>query len=349
MAKKTTATGPTDRDIINGIRKGEFSPVYLLMGEESYYLDRIVDALEENVVDEADRDFNYQQFFGAEADIEQVIGSAKQFPVMADRRLVILKEAQSLPQPKRTLEKLAPYMENPSSGTIFAVVFKGGNLDANSKIVKGTQKGGGTVFRSERLKEWNLAAPVRDYCTSRKVGIDDAAIDMLTTLIGSDLNKLFGAIDKILVSAGKGATRINTQMVGENTGINKDFNNFEFKNAMADKDYPKAMLILQQFAKSPGQNPTAPVAALLYSYFSQLCIAHFTRDKSDAALMDALGMKTPYALKDIRNGLRNYTPRAAMSAISALRDFDTRSKGINSYQNEFEIMKETIFRIFTVS
>lgn len=349
MAKKTTAAGPTYRDIISEIRKKDFHQVYLLMGEESYYLDKIVDALEECVVNEADKDFNYQQFYGAEADMDMVIGSAKQFPMMADRRLVILKEAQSLNQAKRTLEKLAPYVENPSPGTVFAVVYKGGNLDANSAIVKGAQKGEGVIFRSERLKEWALAGPIRDYCTSRKVGIDDSAIEMLTSLIGSDLNKLFGAIDKILVATGGSATRINTEMVGTHTAINKDFNNFEFRNAMSSKDYPKAMLILQQFAKSPGQNPTAPVSALLYGYFSQLCIAHFTRDKSDTALMEALSLKTPYALKEIRTGLRNYTPRAAMAAISALRDFDTRSKGINSFQNEFEIMKETIFRIFTIN
>lgn len=172
---------------------------------------------------------------------------------------------------------------------------------------------------------------------------------VLIEYIGNSLQKLFGEIDKLIVAAGTGAKRITAGMVEENIGISKEFNNFELSKALSSKDYPKTMRILEYFRKNPKNNPTVMTTAVLFKFFSQLVVAHFCSDKSDRGLMEALQLKTTYALREIRDGMQMYTPRQALAAISALRDFDCKSKGIGSLQNEYDLQRELIFKIFTVS
>ncbi len=341
----------TYRDVLDKIKKKDFSSVYLLMGEEPYYIDLIVDALERNVVKDENQAFDQLVFYGADADLDVVVASARQYPVMGDRQLVILKEAQTLPGSKTQLDRLAAYVANPNSQGVFVLAYKGDSLSASSSLMKAADKAGErvTVFKSPKIRDYQLSAPIKDYCRQKKIGIDDEAVIILTEYIGNSLQKLFGEIDKLIVGAGEGSPRITAAMVEENIGISKEFNNFELTKAVSVKDYPKTLRILDYFRKNPKNNPSVMTTSALQKFFSQIVVAHFTADKTDRGLMEALQLKNVYALREIREGLRMYTPRQSMAAISALRDFDCKSKGIGSLQNEYDLQRELIFKIFTVS
>ncbi len=339
------------REVLDRIKKKDFSKVYLLMGEEPYYIDLIVDALERNVVKEENQAFDQLIFYGADSDLDVVVGSARQYPVMGDRQLVILKEAQTCPGSKTQLDKLASYVANPNTQGVFVLAYKGDNLSATSALMKAAAKAGDsvTVFKSPKIRDYQLSGPIKDYCKMKKIGIEEGAVQILIEYIGNSLQKLFGEIDKLIVGAGQGAQRITAEMVEENIGISKEFNNFELTKAVSAKDYPKTLRILDYFRKNPKNNPSVMTTAVLQKFFSQIVVGHFTADKTDRGLMEALQLKTPYALKEIREGLRMYTPRQSMAAISALRDFDCKSKGIGSHQNEYDLQRELIFKIFTIS
>ncbi len=341
----------THRDVLDKIKKKEFSSVYLLMGEEPYYIDLIVDALERNVVKEENQAFDQLIFYGADSDLEVVVASARQYPVMGDRQLVILKEAQTCQGSKTQLDRLASYVAHPNPQGVFVLAYKGDNLSATSALMKAAAKAGEsvTVFKSPKIRDYQLSGPIKDYCRSKKISIEEPAVQILIEYIGNSLQKLFGEIDKLIVGAGDGAQRITASMVEENIGISKEFNNFELTKAVSQKDYPKTLRILDYFRKNPKNNPSVMTTAVLHKFFSQIVVAHFTADKTDRGLMEALQLKTPYALKEIREGLRLYTPRQSLAAISALRDFDCKSKGIGSLQNEYDLQRELIFKIFTVS
>lgn len=347
MAKKSS--GPSFREIMTDIKKGKFAPVYLLMGEEDYYIDQLTRALVGNVVDEIDRDFNSITFYGADSDIGSVIGSAQQFPVMAERQLVMLKEAQTMTQAKHQLDKLASYVSRPNPSTVLVVTYKGESLAATSALMKAAARSECVVFKSEKLRDYQLSGPIMDYCASKGLGIDDKAVSLLCDYIGNPLSKLFGEIDKLIVACGNGVKRISPDLIEKNIGISKDFNTFELVKAVGMKDYPKSIMIVEYFSRNPKQNPGVMIVASLFNFFSKLFVAAVTRDKSDASLMDALDLKSPYALKDYRAGLQHYNARMALAAIHAIREHDCKSKGIGSTQNEYELLKELIFKFFTAS
>lgn len=345
MAKKSSSV--SFREIMSDIQKEKFAPVYLLMGDEDYYINRVVDALEEKVVKEDERDFNAATFYGADADIRQVMARAQQYPVLADRQIVLLKEAQALMNAKSQLEKLVPYVNHPNSMTVFVISYKGEALPATSALVKAVNASGGEVFKSERLRDYQLSGPVADYCRENSLLIDDKTVALLCEYIGNPLSKLFGEIDKLAVAAG-GSRRITPELVEEIIGISKEYNTFELVKAVSVRDHASAMKILNHFSKNPKQNPGVIITATLFNYFSKLFIAAVLRDKSDASIMEELELKTSYALTDYRNGLRNYSAGVIDAIIHAIREQDIKSKGIGSNQNEYELLKELIFKIFTL-
>lgn len=346
MAKKQN--GPTFREIMTAVKKRQFSPVYILMGDEPYYIDQLTKALENNVVEEEDKDFNSITFYGADADISNVISAAQQYPVMADRKIVLLKEAQTLSHAKTQLDKLASYVAHPNMSTVLVVTYKGDSLSSTGQLMKKAKESDCVVFRSDRLRDYQLAAPIKDYCQANGWSIDDKAVALLCDYIGNPLSKLFGEIDKLMISAEQGLNRISPELIERNIGISKDFNTFELVKALARKDYPKSMMIVDYFSKNPKQNPGVMTVATLFSFFSKLFVASVTRDKSDASLMAELDLKNSYALRDYRDGLQYYNARQALGAVHAIREHDCKSKGIGSTQNEFELLKELIFKIFTI-
>ncbi|MCH5232175.1 MAG: DNA polymerase III subunit delta [Muribaculaceae bacterium] len=344
MAKKT-ATG-SFREIITEIDNGKFHPVYLLMGEEDYYIDKLVEKLENSVISEEEKDFNSMIFYGADTEIKDVISRAQQYPLMAERQLVILKEAQAMEKAKSQLEKLVPYLNHANEKTVLVIVYKGESLGATTGFVKAASEAG-TVFKSERLRDYQLSGPVSDYCRSISLKIDDRSISLLCEYIGSPLSKLFGEIDKLKLAAGKDRI-ITPDLIESIIGISKEYNTFELIKAISVRDYASSMKIVNYFSKNPRQTPGVIIVASLFNYFSKLFIAAISRDKSDAALLSELDLKSSFALTDYKNGVRNYKAGTIDSILHALRDHDAKSKGIGSTQNEFELMKELIYKIFTL-
>lgn len=338
---------PTFREIITNINKGVFSPVYLLMGEEDYYIDCIVNAIESKAIEEEDCDFNQNIYYGIDANMETIVAACQQLPIMAPRRVVILKEAQSKQQAKQSLEKLAPYVAKPNQSTVFVVAFKGDNLNATSALMKSASKNGAVIFKSDRVKDYQLPTHLKDYCAVRKCSVDENASRMLCEYIGGPLTKLFGEVNKLIQIKGDGSQRITAEDVERNIGISKDFNNFELTTAVANKNYPKAVQIIRYFKSNPKTNPTVMTTSTLFNFFSKLVIAHYLPDKSDNSLKAELGIRFPGQLNELKTGMRNYNPLRAVNAIHALREYDVKSKGVNSFQNEYDLLTELIFRIFT--
>lgn len=335
------------RDILGSIKNGkELSPVYILMGEESFYIDSLIEAFENHVIPEDDRDFNQSVFYGNDADLDLVISTAQQFPVMADRKLVILKEAQTLHQAKNQLEKLAPYIARPNSNTVFVVAFKGDNLNVTSKIMKATVASKGIIFKSEAVKDYQLPAHVKDYGTSLGYTIEDKAVSMLCDYIGTPLSKIFGEIKKLAMIKGK-VKRITAEDIEKHIGVSKDYNNFELLKSVSSKNYLQTMKILKYFEKNPKTNPTIVSNSMLFSLFQKIVIVHFLPDKSEKSMMEALCVRSSWQLKDVKEGLKNYNPRQSVNAVHYCREFDTKSKGIGSYQNEYDLFRELIFKLFT--
>lgn len=344
MAKKETLNY---REIIQSIKKRDCAPVYILMGEEAYYIDLIVECFERHFLDPEDKDFNYNMFFGNDADIDYVIGAAQQFPVMAERKLVILKEAQSMNQAKSQLERFAPYVSRPNDSTVFVLVFKGDNLNATSKLLKAAKESDAVVFRSPVPKNYQLTGLIKEYLQQRKISIEEKGIAMLSEYIGPPLSKLFGEIDKLISILGPKVSKITCEDIEKNIGISKEFNNFELVNAISSKNYPKAIQIVKRFAESPKLNPTPVTTGTLFSFYSNLVIAHYMADKSDTSLREQFGFKSPEQINNMRSALRCYSPSQAVNAIRYLREFDAKSKGIGSMMNEYDLLAETIFKLFT--
>lgn len=342
MAKKSTGF----REILTSIKKGEYANVYILMGDEPYYIDRIVKTLEDNVVAEDDRDFNLNAFYGNEIDVMTVIATAQQYPVMADRRLVLAKETQAMDRAKAQLEKFEDYVKRPSENTVLVIVYKGDSLNATSALLKAAAKTGAVVFKSEKLRDYELPVPVKEYCTSMRIGIDEASVRLLCDYCGSDLSKIFGEIDKLIVAGAGQKGAITPELIERNIGISKDYNNFELQKALTVKNYDKALRIIEYFSRNPSKNPTVMTIAMLFKFYSNLVIAHLQRDKSDSALMAVLQLRNSYALKEYKEALRHYSAQQAMSAVHYIRDFDRESKGVGSMQNEHALLRELIYKIF---
>lgn len=345
MAKKANLSFST---IMSEIAAKNYAPVYILMGEESYYLDQIIDTLEKSVIPEEDKDFDQSIFYGAEADLEIVESSARQYPMMADKRLVILKEAQSLHNAKNAIERLAPYVSRPSGTTIFALVFKGDTLKASSQLLKSAAASNAVIFTSPLLRDYQLAAPIKEYCNSRRYSIDDKASQLLIEFIGSNLSKLFGEIEKLIVASRGKTRRITCELIEENIGISKDFNNFELISALTTRNYAKAVRIADYFKRNSSKNPTIVTTGVLFNFFSKIVLANFSKDQSDNAIMSLCEIKNSFALKDLRIAQANYNPLQSLKAISLIRALDTASKGIDSLQNEHDLLKELIFKLVTL-
>lgn len=343
---KTAARTLSYTDIVADIRAGRFAPVYMLQGEEPYYIDKLVELLSERVVPDAEAvDFDLYNFFGADADIRTVLDTCRRFPLMGERQLVMLREAQSLHNARNEIEKIALYAKNPIPTTVLVVSFKAEPLKASSALIKTLKEGHGVVFDSAKLKEWQLGAAITEYCKEHKIKIDNKSVELLKEYIGNDLSRLFSEIDKLMVATNHAS--ITPESIERNIGISKDYNNFELISALAGKDYARCMRIVDYFEKNPRQNPVVVTTAMAYRFFSNLMLAHYAPDKSERGLMNQLDFRSPYQLKEITLGMSRYNASACLRIIGHLRELDCKSKGIGSMQKDYSLLKEFIYKVFT--
>ncbi|MCM1029723.1 MAG: DNA polymerase III subunit delta [Pseudoflavonifractor sp.] len=324
--------------------KGQVNaPVFILHGEEGYFTDELV-KLFEALVSEADRDFGLFTFYGPTTNAAAIIQAARSFPMMVERQVVIVKEAQAMNA--NEINKLAPYVAAPAATTIFVLCYRGAQAKGKD-LLAAAKKGGAVVLESKKLNERNIGPVIESIVKEKGINIEPRSVAMLSEYIGTDASRLYNEIDKLALVLGKGST-ITPEAIERNIGISKDYNNFELVSAVATRDMARMFTILGYFRANPKGNPTVLTTAALFNFFSGLLIYHFTPSKSPGDKMAALGLKWQGQLSDYEKGARNYNAFMTIGIISELRKFDRMTKGIGSRQNEYDLLHSLLYRILTI-
>jgi DNA polymerase-3 subunit delta len=329
----------TYHEVMRSLQTKDYKPVYLLMGEEAYYIDLISDYIQNNVLDETEREFNLTVLYGRETDMTTVINTAKRFPMMSEYQVVIVKEAQHI----KDIDKLSFYLQNPLKSTILVLCHKYGTVDKRKKVVGEIAKTG-VVFTSPALRDYQVTPWIKDYLRNKNLGIDEKAAAMLTEYLGTDLSRIAGELDKLIITKPATANAITAEMIERNIGISKEYNNFELMNALMKRDILKANRIAAYFAKNPKAMPFVLTVSSLFGMYSNLLLYHYTADKSEGNIARRLGVN-PYFVRDYRTAATHCFAKKCMANIALLREFDARHKGIKSRAPEGELMKELIFKL----
>lgn len=331
----------TATDIIKDIKAKKLKPIYLLHGDESYYIDLISDYLEENVLSEMEKGFNQSVFYGKDTEIMMVLNSARRYPMMSDYQLILVKEAQDLKIDKAA-DQFQAYCENPLTSTILVLCHKYGKFDKRKKVYKSIEKKG-LVFESNSIYENKVPAWIEDFIKSKGHHINPRASALLAEYLGNDLSKVANELEKLMLNVAKGQ-EIGTKEVQDNIGISKEYNVFELQNALAKHDVFKANQIINYFEANPKANPMVLIMGNLSGYFTKILKYHYIQDKSQAAR--ELGVN-PYFIKDYELAARNFSLGKTFEVISLLREYDLKSKGVDSTGNTAsgDLMKELVFKI----
>ncbi len=326
-------------NIVSDIKRGNTKPIYFLMGEETYYIDKISEFIEQNVLDETEKGFNQQVIYGRDSNIENIVAAAKRFPMMAEKQVIIVKEAQDL---SRTIEKLESYAENPQPTTVLVVNYKYKKLDKRKKLHKTISKTG-LIFESKKLYDNQVPDWIRRVLSGKEYQIVPKASQMLVDFLGTDLSKISNELEKLTSILPK-QTIITDVHIEDNIGISKDFNNFELRKAVGEKNVIKANQIIKYFSENPKNNPLVMTISLLNSFFTQLLLFHGLQDKSKHSVAKSIGVN-PYFVDEYFLAARNYPMRKVAQIISFLRSADMKSKGVGASQTHGDILKEVVFKI----
>jgi DNA polymerase-3 subunit delta len=323
------------------IKAGNLKPIYFLMGEEPYYIDKLTEFIEQNALEEHERDFNQSILYGRDVTMEDVIGTAKRFPMMADRQVVVVREAQEL---SRTIDKLEAYAENPQQTTVLVFAYKYKTLDKRKKITKLLDKVG-VVFESKKLYENQVGDWIKRVLSGQGYSIENKAVAMLVEFLGTDLSKINNELEKLKIILPKGHT-FTPNDIEENIGFSKDFNNFELRKAIGEKNQVKAYQIIDYFSQNPKDNPLVVTTGLVFGFFSQLLQYHGLKDKSQANAAKVLKVN-PYFVKDYEVAFRNYPMKKVSAIVAALRTLDVKSKGVGAAStSQHDLLKELLITIF---
>jgi DNA polymerase-3 subunit delta len=327
--------------IVNDIKAGNIKPIYFLMGEESYYIDKLSDYIEQNVLSEDEKGFNQTVLYGRDVTIEDIVSTAKRYPMMAERQVVIVKEAQDL---SRTIDKLESYVENPMPSTVLVFCYKYKTLDKRKKMTKILAKNG-VVYESKKLYENQVGEWIKRILSGKSYSIEPKANAMLVEFLGTDLSKINNELEKLQIILPKGST-ITPNHIEENIGFSKDFNIFELRKAIGDRNQLKAYTIVDNFAQNPKDNPMVLTTSLVFSFFVQLLKYHGLKDKNPKNVAAALGVN-PFFLKDYDVALKNYPMRKVSQIVGSLRDVDVKSKGVGANAlSQSDLLREMLFKIF---
>ncbi len=327
-------------NILKDLKNKVYHPVYFLTGEEPFYIDKITDYIEANVLDESEKDFNQSVLYGKETDMMTIVGAAKRYPMMANHNVVIVKEAQHL---SREIEKLDSYLDNPTTSTILVFCYKYKKVDGRKAIGKKLKKK--TVFlETKKLYDNQVPDWIGSYLKSKKYSITPPAALLIADSVGTDLSKIVNELNKLTINVTEGNS-IDPKTVEKYIGISKDYNNFEFNKALGNKDIVKANKIVMHFAKNEKEHPLVLTVGMLYSYYSNLLKVHYAKDKSQNGLASALGVN-PYFVQDYKSAAQNYNIKKLVKVIEYLREYDLKSKGVNNIStNHGELLKELTFKI----
>ena len=334
------AKGITYDDILRDIKAQKIAPVYYLMGEEDYYIDKLSDAIVDAVLAEEEKDFNLDIIYGAETDIDKVIELAHAYPMMAEKRVVLVREAQAI----RSLEGLEAYLEHLTPTTVLVFCHKHGKLDTRKAAAKAIQQVG-VIFESKRLFDNQLAPFISQYLRKHNVDIEPQAIQMLAGHVGSDLSRLTTEMDKLLLALNGGRV-VGPALVEEQTGMSKDFNDFELQSALAQRNIFRANQIVKYYQGNPRSFFITRTLTNLFTFFSDVMLAYYAPDKSDAGIAAWLG-KTEWKVRmDIGPARRNYSGVKVMQILAEIRKTDAQSKGVGGVRTPHEeLLQDLIFFI----
>lgn len=340
MAEKKTVTYDS---LMRDLKAGVYAPVYILMGEEAYFIDKIAGFIAEHALPEEARDFNQDVVFGSDVAPNSIVEMARQFPVMAERRVVIVKEAQNL----KSWDRLEKYMEKPVRATVLVLCYKNGSIDGRKKILP-KAAAVGVVFESKKKRDYELPSFIEYYLKMQgKATIDAKATQMIADHIGADLSRLTSELDKLLLSLPESDRRVTPDIVEQRIGVSKDFNAFEFRSAIVKRDVLKANRILDYFNKNPKSGGPFMLIPMLFSYFQNLLIAFYTpQPKTEESIARWLDLRGSWAARDYVSGMRNYSGVKVMQIISKIRETDAKSKGLDNPNTPVgELLRELVFFI----
>ena len=336
MAKETTY-----EEIARDLKNRIYKPVYYLMGEESYYIDRISEYIAQTVLNENEKEFNQTILYGADTDIATIINAAKRYPMMSKYQVVIVKEAQGV----KNIDELSYYLQKPLESTILVLCHKHGVLDRRKKLAAEIEKVG-VLFESKKIKDTQLAGFITSYLKRKSIEIEPKASEMMAEFVGTDLSRMAGELEKLIITLPKGQKRITPEQIEQNIGISKDYNNYELRNALIIKDVFKANQIIKYFEENPKTNPLQMTLSVLFNFFSNLMLAYYAPEKSEQGLAAQLGLKSPWQSKDYLAAMRKYSGVKVMQIIGEIRYCDAKSKGVgNSSLGDGELLRELVYKI----
>ncbi|GEP50637.1 DNA polymerase III subunit delta [Flavobacterium noncentrifugens] len=327
--------------IVNDIKNGNIKPIYFLMGEEPYYIDRLSDYIDQNLLSEEEKGFNQTILYGRDVSIEEVISTCKRYPMMAERQVVIVREAQDL---SKTIDKIESYAENPMPTTVLVICYKYKTLDKRKKVSKLLEKNG-LVYESKKLYDNQVGEWIKRVLSGKGFTIEPKASAMLVEFLGTDLSKINNELEKLQIVLPKGST-ISAKHIEENIGFSKDYNVFELRKALGERNQLKAYQIAQYFAENPKDNPMVVTTSLVFGFFLQLLQYHGLKDKNPKNVASVLKVN-PYFLKDYDVALRNYPMKKVSQIVATLREIDVKSKGVGANAlSQHDLLKEMLVRIF---
>ena len=327
--------------IVNDIKNGLIKPIYFLMGEEAYYIDKIAEYMEQNLLSEEEKGFNQTVYYGRDVSIDDIVSSAKRFPMMAERQVIIVKEAQDL---SRTIDQLENYTNDPVPTTVLVFCYKYKTIDKRKKFTKNIEKLG-VLFESKKLYENQVGDWIKRLLQSKGYGIEPKAMAMLVEFLGTDLSKINNELEKLQIVLPKQST-ITAKDIEDNIGFSKDFNVFELRKALGERNQIKAYQIVQYFSENPKEAPFQMVVTLVFGFYQQLLQYHGLKDKSSKNVAATLKI-SPYFTKDYELAARNFPMKKVSAVITKLRDVDLKNKGVGANSLPVnDLYKELLVTIF---
>ena len=333
----------TFQSIMHDLQERKFVPLYYLVGDEPYYIDKIADYIAEHVLQPEERDFNQTILFGSDVTAAQIADTARRYPMMSEYQVVIVKEAQNI----KNTEALEKYFKAPMPSTILVMCLKNGKIDGRKKDLVRSIQAAGVLFESNKLKDRELPAFIEKYLKAREVSIDPKSTQMIADNIGSDLSRLTSELDKVVLSLDQQDRRVTPEIVENQIGVSKEFNGYELRDAIVSRNVFKANQIIKYFDDNPKAGSIYSFLPMLFNYFQNLMIAYYApNNKSQEAVAEWLEFKNPWFAKEYMTGMRNYSGMKVMQIISKIREIDAKSKGLdNPNTPPGELMKELIFYI----
>jgi DNA polymerase III subunit delta len=328
------------KDLLKSLKAKEYKPVYFLHGEEAFFMDKIAEVIENQVLTESEKSFNQTIFYGKDTESTAVVDAARRYPMMADRQVVILKEAQDM----KTLVNLQKYVERPTSSTILLIVHKHKKLDMRSAFAKALTKNA-VVMESKPLYDNQIPEWIRNYLKEINLMIEANAADLVAEYLGTDLGKIANELDKLRLNVPPNAT-VTMKNVQDNIGISKDYNVFELQKALSAKNILTANKIVQYFAQNPKDAPFVVVISNLYNYFSKVYMLHFLANKPDKEVLETMGLRGEFFLREYKTAARHYNTFKTEQILGFLREYDMKSKGVDADGVDHgELLKELIFKV----